>query len=59
MPQESHMKHRILVCEECGEEFVFTVGAQKYFEQRGFKQSPKRCKACHTKYKRDNKLVRT
>ncbi len=59
MPDGNDLKHRILICEECGEEFVFTIAAQQYFKQRGFHQSPKRCKACHTKYKRDKKLVRS
>ena len=54
----SEMKHRILTCVECGEEFVFTVSAQEYFLEKGFLQSPKRCKACHAKYKRDKKLAR-
>jgi len=54
----TEMKHRILKCVECGEEFVFTVGAQEYFLEKGYNQSPKRCKACHSKYKRDKKLVR-
>lgn len=57
MPK-AEMQHRILKCVECGEEFVFTVAAQEYFLEKGYLQSPKRCKACHGKYKRDKKLVR-
>jgi hypothetical protein len=53
------MKPRILTCVECGEEFAFTVSAQEYFLEKGSHQSPKRCKACHAKYKREKKLVRT
>jgi hypothetical protein len=52
------LKNRILTCVECGEEFVFTVGAQEYFQEKGFHQSPKRCKACHAKYKREKKPAR-
>jgi len=57
--EKSGMKHRILKCVECGEEFAFTVSAQEYFIEKGYHQSPKRCKACHAKYKREKKLVRT
>ncbi|MEA2031121.1 MAG: zinc-ribbon domain containing protein [candidate division Zixibacteria bacterium] len=48
---------KVLVCSECGEEFVFTVAAQQYFAERGYSEDPKRCKSCHTKHKklqRDN-----
>jgi hypothetical protein len=50
-------KYRILVCVECGEEFVFTVSAQEYFEEKGYHQSPKRCKICHGKYKRERRVT--
>jgi hypothetical protein len=38
---------RILVCQNCGEEFVFTADAQRYFYERGKKRDPRTCKACH------------
>ncbi len=43
---------KILICSECGEEFVFTIAAQEYFVERGYTEDPKRCKTCHTKYKK-------
>ena len=43
---------RVLICCECGEEFVFTVEAQQYFAERGYTEDPKRCKACHTRFKK-------
>ncbi len=46
---------KILICVECGEEFIFTVGAQEYFAERGYTEEPRRCKHCHMKYKRDRK----
>jgi hypothetical protein len=49
-------KHQILICVDCGEEFVFPVSAQEYFEEQGFHQSPKRCKNCHGKHKRDRRI---
>jgi hypothetical protein len=49
---ESGFKPKILICCECGQEFVFTVAAQAYFAERGYMEDPKRCKSCHTKYKK-------
>ncbi len=43
---------KILICSECGEEFVFTIAAQEYFAERGYTEDPKRCKTCHTRYKK-------
>ena len=43
---------KILICTECKEEFVFTCAAQQYFAERGYTEDPKRCKTCHTSYKK-------
>jgi CxxC-x17-CxxC domain-containing protein len=40
---------KILKCVECGAEFVFTAGEQMFFADKGFKNEPKRCKACKSK----------
>ena len=37
---------RVLKCSECSAEFVFTAGEQMFFADKGFKNEPKRCKAC-------------
>ncbi|MGH9688445.1 MAG: zinc-ribbon domain containing protein [Candidatus Acidiferrales bacterium] len=39
---------KVLKCSECGAEFVFTAGEQMFFADKGFKNEPKRCKACKT-----------
>ena len=49
---ENGFEPKILICSECGEEFVFTGAAQQYFVERGYTEDPKRCKTCHTKYKK-------
>ncbi|KAA3634010.1 MAG: cytochrome C551 [Calditrichaeota bacterium] len=46
---------RFLICSECNEEFVFTIQAQEYFSEQGFMDDPKRCKTCHTKYKKSQR----
>jgi CxxC-x17-CxxC domain-containing protein len=45
------MEHgdRVLRCADCGAEFIFTVGEQRFYTEKGFKNEPKRCKSCKTK----------
>lgn len=35
-----------LKCEDCGCEFVFTVGEQEFYAERGLTNKPKRCTEC-------------
>lgn len=42
-------KDKVLKCVDCGSEFVFTAGEQLFYADKGFKNEPKRCKACKTK----------
>ena len=46
---------RILICTECNQEFAFTVAAQEYFAERGYSEDPKRCKSCHTTFKKQQR----
>jgi hypothetical protein len=48
---QSEFTNSILVCVDCGEEFVFTASAQKYFAERGFIDPPKRCRTCYNAFK--------
>jgi len=52
---DSGFEPKILICSECGQEFVFTRAAQQYFAERGYIEDPKRCKSCHTKYKKSQR----
>lgn len=36
---------RVLVCRDCGNEFVFTAGEQAFYAERGF-NDPARCPSC-------------
>ena len=36
----------ILVCRDCGKEFVFTAGEQEFYASKGFENKPVRCKEC-------------
>jgi hypothetical protein len=41
---------RVLNCEDCGKEFVFDEGEQKFFKIKGF-SDPKRCPRCRRQVK--------
>ena len=34
---------KTLVCRDCGQEFIFTVGEQEFYASRGFTNEPSRC----------------
>jgi CxxC-x17-CxxC domain-containing protein len=40
---------RDLVCMDCGAEFVFTAGEQRFFHDKQFTNDPRRCKQCKGK----------
>ncbi len=44
-------KDKTIVCKDCGTEFVFTVGEQEFYEEKGFTNEPVRCKECRAKKK--------
>jgi CxxC-x17-CxxC domain-containing protein len=37
---------RQITCLDCGQPFVFTAGEQQFYEKKGFREEPKRCKTC-------------
>jgi CxxC-x17-CxxC domain-containing protein len=37
---------REIACMDCSQSFVFTAGEQEFYERKGFKEEPKRCKPC-------------
>lgn len=41
-----------IICRNCGKEFTFTVGEQRFYEEKGFSK-PVRCKECRDKRKAD------
>lgn len=42
---------KTLVCQDCGNEFVFTAGEQAFYKEKGLDNEPKRCKECRNKRK--------
>ena len=49
---------RVLKCNDCGAEFVFTAGEQFFFHDKQFKNDPKHCKQCKAKRVRGGPRVR-
>jgi predicted N-acetyltransferase YhbS len=52
------MEDKTLVCQDCGKEFVFTVGEQEFYKEKGFENEPKRCKECRDKRKAERRARR-
>ena len=44
---------KTIVCEECGTDFIWDASEQSYFAKKGFKQVPKRCRACRAKRQKE------
>ena len=40
------MTDKTIVCKDCGSEFVFSVGEQEFYKEKGFENDPKRCPKC-------------
>lgn len=45
------MEDKTIECRDCGQEFVFTVGEQEFYQEKGFTNEPVRCKDCRQKRK--------
>lgn len=43
-------KNQKLACQDCGQEFAFSAGEQKFYQEKGF-DPPKRCPNCRKKRK--------
>jgi CxxC-x17-CxxC domain-containing protein len=42
----SDFQDRSIACIDCGDEFIWTIGEQVFFYDKGLKNEPKRCKPC-------------
>lgn len=50
---------KTLSCKDCGEDFVFSASEQEFYEKKGFKNEPRRCKDCRDKMKKRNQERRS
>jgi len=47
----ANVEDKSITCVDCGEEFLFTAGEQKFYRERGLTNEPTRCKNCREKRK--------
>ena len=40
------MQDKTLTCRDCGHEFIFSVGEQQFYAEKGFTNEPGRCPEC-------------
>ena len=49
------LQDKVIICKDCGAEFTFTVGEQKFFAEKGFTNEPQRCPTCRKARKQQNR----
>jgi hypothetical protein len=45
LPEQPQYRDRVVLCRDCRQEFTFSAGEQRFFEQRGL-NAPRRCPVC-------------
>ena len=40
------LQDKTLTCVDCASQFVFTIGEQEFYRDKGFENEPKRCQNC-------------
>ena len=40
------MDDKKIICKDCGQEFLFTVGEQTFYKEKGFENDPVICPEC-------------
>ena len=48
------MEDKKIICKDCGKEFIFTVGEQEFYKEKGFENEPTRCISCRRAKKQQN-----
>ena len=48
------MTDKTLSCRDCNNEFIFTVGEQEFYKEKGFENEPVRCPGCRRAKKAQN-----
>lgn len=49
----SHAGDKTLTCRDCGMPFVFTVGEQDFYREKGLLNDPQRCPSCRAARRRE------
>ena len=53
------MSDKQLVCKECQKEFLFTLGEQEFYKEKGFLNEPQRCPECRRARKQAKRKIRS
>jgi len=40
------MEDKTIKCQDCGADFIWTVGEQEFYKEKGLQSEPKRCPSC-------------
>ena len=48
----SSFEDKTLTCKDCGQQFVWTIAEQEFYQSRGFLNAPVRCPNCRAEKKR-------
>lgn len=46
---------KVLICKDCGKEFVFTAGEQEFYQEKGFENEPTRCRECRNNRRQERR----
>ena len=49
------MEDKTIKCKDCGKEFVFSVGEQEFYKEKGFTNDPVRCPECRRVKREQNR----
>ena len=52
------LQDKPLVCRDCNQEFIWTTGEQRFYEEKGFANPPSRCPDCRKKSKEERRSNR-
>ena len=48
------MEDKKIICRDCNKEFIWTVGEQEFYKEKGFDNEPIRCPECRRAKKSRN-----
>lgn len=48
------MTDKTIICRDWGREFIFLVGEQEFYKEKGFENEPTRCICCRRSNKQQN-----
>ena len=51
--RQEQVSDKMLVCRDCGSDFVFSKGEKLFFREKGFEKEPVRCPACRKARKQE------